>query len=96
MTLTDVSWSKAVPGLKACIFCKSIYMKFRTNKLNLRQQKSEQKLLLGEPRLAKKGMPIFKTHPNHPKGSYKKSGPRRKYDIHQGAMAWLGGPIRGD
>lgn len=41
--------------LKVCILYESVYVKFRTNKTNICSWKSEQRLLLEEICLAKKG-----------------------------------------
>ena len=39
-------------------------------------------------------MPILKTHPSHSAGSWKRSGTKRKYSVHQGAMPQAGSPVR--
>lgn len=51
----------------------------------------EEKLLIGKHFLQEgECMPILKTHPSHSAGSWKRSGPRRKYYVHQGAMPQAG------
>lgn len=78
--------------LKACILYESVYVKFRTNKTNICWWKSEQRLLLGEICLARKGIFILKSSPDHSAGFCKKSGLRRKYRVKSGTMPWLGSP----